>query len=75
MDGRFILIGLIAVIGDPVMHIITFDTKELSFERIIGRGIHIPYDEFKNVRQNYGAGKHSLKVHVSRIIGSYINGI
>ena len=56
-DGRFTLIGLTAATGDPVMCIIIFAAEELSFEQRMGSDICIPFDNTKNIRENFGPGK------------------
>jgi len=56
-DGRFTAIGLTAASGDPVMAIVIFATKELSFIQRMGHDIMVDYDNTVSVTENSGVGK------------------
>lgn len=56
-DGRFTTIGLTATSGDPVMAIVIFAAKALSFVQRMGHDIMINYDNTVSVTENSGMDK------------------
>ena len=55
--GRFTAIGLTAASGDPVMAIVIFAAKELSFIQRMGHDIMIDFDKTSTITEISGVGK------------------
>ena len=56
-DIRFTLLGLTAATGEPVMCVVIFSGKELSFEQRMGHNIRVPFDTTQDILENTGPGK------------------
>jgi len=55
--GRFTAIGLTVASGDPMMAIIIFAVKELSFIQRMDRDIMIDYDKIATITESSNVGK------------------
>jgi hypothetical protein len=51
---RFTVIGLIAASGDPIMHIVIFAAKELSYEQWMGHDIWTEFHGERSFGENSG---------------------